>query len=181
MKHIKRPPELDIELGNFTPIKTIKDAGKRVIDLRLSFEKLKDKCSKREKAHKACRDRNKKYNNVLKSIVILSSAFSTYVINFDHTDQEKIPFITTLNKITTFTATIFAGFDAYFDNGKNAEEHHQTSREYATLKHDISGYLRITERSDLCKDKYTEFHTRYTHLHTNSKSLFKDVRTDHEL
>ena len=30
-------------------------------------KKLKEKCSQREKAHKACRVRNKKYNNLRKS------------------------------------------------------------------------------------------------------------------
>ena len=86
-----------------------------------------------------------------------------------------------MNKISTFAATIFAGFDAYFNNSKESEGHHQTSRAYANLKHDISGYIRVTERTDLCTDRYTDFHTRYTNLHSNSTSLFKDIRKKYEL
>ena len=54
-----------------------------------TFEKLKDKCSKREKAHKSCRDRNKNYNNILKGIVIFSSGFATYITNFDKNEETQ--------------------------------------------------------------------------------------------
>ena len=163
---MEKSSEFDIEVGNLIP--------NNVINLGSNFEKLKDKCSQREKAHKACRDRNKTYNNILKGIVILSSSFATYITNFNENEEENL--LTTLNKISTFTTTIFAGFDAYFNNSKESEGHHQTSRAYANLKHDISGYLRVTEKEDLSKDTYTNFHTRYTNLHSNSTSLFKDIR-----
>jgi hypothetical protein len=167
---------LDIEEGSFTRFE-----DNRRVNFVSSFESLKNKCSKREKAHKACRDRNKKYNNIIKGIVILSSAFATYITNFNEEMSNEDNSISTINKISTFATTIFAGFDAYFNNGKESEIHHQISRDYGNLKHDISGYLRITDSDELSRSTYSEFHTRYTTLHSNSTSLFSDIRKKYEL
>ena len=98
---------------------------------------LKKIVKARELAHIEVRDWKKRYDKTLKIGALMSSTATTYVINAQGANTDETTLL--VERVLSFTTTLFTGLAAMLNNDKKAELHDKALTDYANLANMIEG------------------------------------------